>query len=430
MMFRRLLALLVVMLTPVAASAHPMPSTVISLDIGESAVRAEIAVPLIELDLALGTVLSAAPEAGIAAAAESLSSYLLAHTQVTGAGGEAWTVSVTEIASNAGEEADPAFPEMLAHLVFTPPAGVTTARFVLHYDAVMHRVLTHHALVQVRQDWMNGRVDGAHAAPVELGVIGMNPVDNTPAPLAVDVSQGSYWSGLASMFGLGLSHIAEGTDHVLFLLTLLLPAPLLAVAGRWAGYAGGCRTLLAILKIVTAFTVGHSLTLVAISLLRVEVPQAPIEIAITATIAVSAVHALRPLFAGREALVALVFGLVHGTAFSFTLAAMELSAMQMAVSLLGFNLGIEAMQLGIVAVTLPALLLLARSGVYPLLRIAAAVLALLAALGWLAGQLGLALPLTAFADGLNGAFVPVVVGLTALGVLLRFLPQHRQGAEQ
>ena len=67
--------------------------------------------------------------------------------------------------------------------------------------------------------------------------------------------------GFVSLFRLGMRHIAEGTDHLLFLLALLLPAPLVVSCSRWAGPADVRRSLFRILKIVTAFTIGHSITL-------------------------------------------------------------------------------------------------------------------------------------------------------------------------
>jgi len=122
-----------------------------------------------------------------------------------------------------------------------------------------------------------------------------------------------------SMFRLGMRHIGEGTDHLLFLLTLLLPAPLLVVGSRWAGFAGRRRSVLQVLKVVTAFTAGHSITLALAALGLVRVPSRPIEILIAVSILVSAVHALRPLFPGREAGIAALFGLLHGLAFATTL---------------------------------------------------------------------------------------------------------------
>ncbi|UJW85097.1 HupE/UreJ family protein [Devosia sp. SL43] len=410
---------LLVLLSCTATSAHPMPNTIITLDIGEDVVKAEIAIPLIELDLALSTHLAIDPETSIPPEASRLSAYLSEHTQIVATDGALWSVAVSSVALDQSPTADAAFPEVTAHLVLTPPPGMATSSFMLRYDGIMHRVVTHSALVVVRQDWMNGLLASEHATPMQLGVLRVNPVDGAIEPLAIDLSSGSYWTGFASMFSLGMSHIAEGTDHVLFLLVLLLPAPLLAVAGRWRGYIGARCTVVAIARIVTAFTIGHSLTLVLASLAAFELPEQPVEIAIAATILISAIHALRPLFAGQESLVAGVFGLIHGMAFSFTLAAMQLSPSQMMMSLLGFNLGIEAMQLGIVAVTMPALLLIASSRLYGLLRVLGAVVALLAALGWLAGQLGAPLAVTTLVEGLNGQFFPVVVGLTLLGVALQ-----------
>jgi HupE / UreJ protein len=107
------------------------------------------------------------------------------------------------------------------------------------------------------------------------------------------------FGGFGSMFRLGMRHIAEGTDHLLFLLALLLPAPLLVFGSGWAGFAGLRHSFAQILKVVTAFTVGHSITLALAGLGLVLVPTSPVEVLIAVSILVSAVHALRPLFPGR-----------------------------------------------------------------------------------------------------------------------------------
>jgi hydrogenase/urease accessory protein HupE len=170
------------------------------------------------------------------------------------------------------------------------------------------------------------------------------------------------------MFRLGITHIAEGTDHLLFLLALLLPAPLTAFAGRWAASAGVRRSILQTLRVVTAFTVGHSITLALAAFNVVSFPSRSIEVLIAVSILVSAVHALRPLFPGREAAIAAFFGLVHGLAFAATLSHLALNTWQRISSLLAFNLGIEFMQLLVVAATMPSLILLSRTGAYTALR--------------------------------------------------------------
>ena len=108
----------------------------------------------------------------------------------------------------------------------------------------------------------------------------------------------------ASLFHLGIRHIAEGTDHLLFLLVLLLPAPLLAVGSRWSRAAGVRQSLLHIIGIVTAFTIGHSITLSLAAMNFIHAPERIIEVLIAVSILVSAVHALRPIFPGREAWIA------------------------------------------------------------------------------------------------------------------------------
>jgi hypothetical protein len=193
--------------------------------------------------------------------------------------------------------------------------------------------------------------------------------------------------GFASIFRLGIRHIAEGTDHLLFLLALLLPAPLMVFGSRWAGFAGVRQSLLRILKIVTAFTIGHSITLALAAFGLVRVPSRPVEILIAVSILLAAVHALRPLFPGREAQIAAFFGLIHGLAFAATLGELGLGRWERLAGILAFNLGIETMQLIVVAAVLPSLVLISRTRVYPFLRIGGALFAGLASVGWIAERL-------------------------------------------
>jgi hypothetical protein len=189
--------------------------------------------------------------------------------------------------------------------------------------------------------------------------------------------------GFGSVFRLGVRHIAEGTDHLLFLLALLLPAPMLVSGSCWSGFAGIRDSLLRILKVVSAFTLGHSVTLAMAALGVVHVPSRPIEILIAVSILVSAIHALRPLFPGRESAIAGFFGLVHGLAFATTLGELGFGPWARVANLMAFNLGIEAMQIVVVAAILPSLLVLSRTPTYSVLRIGGALFAGCAALGWI-----------------------------------------------
>ena len=165
-----------------------------------------------------------------------------------------------------------------------------------------------------------------------------------------------------------MEHIREGSDHLLFLIVLLIPAPLLAVQRKWGGYAGTRTTLRRLAGIVTAFTIGHSLTLAAGATGLIRMPAQPVEVLLAVSILVSAIHAWRPLFPGREGWVAAFFGLIHGLAFASVITELQLGATQLAGAILAFNLGIDAMQIAIVLAISPCLLMLAQTRVYPKVR--------------------------------------------------------------
>jgi hypothetical protein len=201
------------------------------------------------------------------------------------------------------------------------------------------------------------------------------------------VSGWAPFAGVPSMFRLGMRHIAEGTDHLLFLIALLLPAPLLWSRSHWAASNGIRRSLIQISRVVTAFTIGHSITLVLGASGFVALPERPVEVLIAFSILISAIHALRPLFPGREPLIAAGFGLIHGLAFATTLQNLGVGAWQRIASILGFNLGIEAMQLIVVCAILPSLLLLSRTDAYTTFRLIGATFAALASAGWIVERL-------------------------------------------
>ena len=224
------------------------------------------------------------------------------------------------------------------------------------------------------------------------GGIGSNPLSikssDYGSSLRATLAKAPFWfHGFAGMFRLGIRHIAEGTDHLLFLLALLLPAPLIVHRSHWTGFAGLRRSVLQILKIVTAFTVGHSITLALAGLGLVHVPSRPIEVLIAVSILLSAIHALRPLFPGREAVIASFFGLIHGLAFATTLGELGLGRWERLASIFGFNFGIETMQLMVIAATMPSLLLLSRTHAYSIVRIGGALFAGFASVGWIAERL-------------------------------------------
>ncbi|MFF7445950.1 MULTISPECIES: HupE/UreJ family protein [unclassified Streptomyces] len=391
------------------AAAHPMPHSVVQLDVYEHAVSARLELPVDDFARASGIDVS---EKTLTARTGAIRAYLVAHLRPTATDGRAWQVTVGSLTLSRAEQTSTGpYRELVAEAVLTPPTGTDVRHFTFGYDVIVHQVVTHTALVTVRQDWSGGQVDGEGAT--QVGTIRIDTRTMTVPALKVDLGQGSAWRGFIAMVKLGGDHILTGTDHLLFLLILLLPAPLAASGRRWAGLVGARSALSRIGRITLAFTAGHSVALAATALGRVDIPGWPVEAFIAASILVGAIHAVRPLFAGKEALVAGVFGLGHGMAFSFVLAELHLSTGQLVTSLLGFNLGIELVQLLLVCLALPSLLVLARLRVQPALRVTGAVLTGTAALGWLADRLGLPNPVARAADSAGSHTTLMLTALTA-----------------
>jgi hypothetical protein len=111
------------------------------------------------------------------------------------------------------------------------------------------------------------------------------------------------------------------------------------------------------------------------------------------------------------------FGLIHGMAFSLTLSHLQLNPGQMAVSLFGFNAGIEIMQLFIIVLTMPFFLMLARTSTYPIIRLVIGSVAAIAALGWLGERLGYPNPLADLLSTLNSYGLWVALSLATSTII-------------
>ena len=162
----------------------------------------------------------------------------------------------------------------------------------------------------------------------------------------------------------GIWHIWIGFDHVLFLLSLLLPAVLVRKDGRWEAVDAFGPAFWDVFKIVTAFTVAHSITLSLATLGVVSLPSRLVESAIAASVVAAALNNLRPVVRGRRWVVAFLFGLVHGFGFAGVLMGLGLPQGALVLALVGFNLGVEIGQLALVAAFLPSAFLFRETTFY------------------------------------------------------------------
>jgi HupE/UreJ protein len=365
------LALIFALLSGTPLFAHPSPYSAVMLDFERNGVAAELTLPLGELELGFKQPLQTNPAKAFAKEGPALKDYIRVHVNPQTEDGRNWDVKVRDLELQTNQQPF----DLIAHVWMLPPPGASTRKFIFNYSVINHEVMSHWAMVSVRNDW-DTAIFSSHPEP-------LGSLHFLVKSLKIDRTSGSWWKGFHSVFMLGIHHIAEGTDHLLFLLVLLLPAPLVANGKHWGNFGGLKRGLIQLLKIVSAFTFGHSLTLLIGAIGLVRLPEPPIEVLIAVSIFVSAIHAIRPWFAGREIFIAAGFGLIHGLAFASSLAEFNFSAWSMASTVLGFNLGIEAMQLAVVAMIIPWLILSSRTPVYAAVRILGATFGALASFGWI-----------------------------------------------
>ena len=229
-----------------------------------------------------------------------------------------------------------------AVLRFSAACPFRPAQLAIHYALLFDVDPTHRGLLQIE-------ADGSSQAAV---------LPREAPAVSINLDSPHRWQQFAEFVTEGVWHIWKGYDHILFLLTLLFPAVILYRNGQWEARGSWRASALDVLKVVTAFTVAHSLTLSLAVLGLVHVPSRLVEATIAATVLLGALNNLVPVVRERRWLVAFAFGLVHGLGFASVLADLGLHGGNLVLALVGFNSGVEAGQLAIVVVFLPLAVLL------------------------------------------------------------------------
>jgi hypothetical protein len=188
----------------------------------------------------------------------------------------------------------------------------------------------------------------------------------------LDLTTSSRWKGFLVVVRLGIEHIWMGWDHVMFLIALLLPSVLRRENGQWRGVERFGPALVHVVKIVTAFTVAHSITLSLAALDLVHVPGRLVEVVIAASIAIAAADLLVPIFKERLWWIVVGFGLFHGFGFAGALSEMGVLHEHRGLALFAFNLGVEIGQVAIVAVLVPLFFIVRRMAMYRVVVLRAA----------------------------------------------------------
>lgn len=357
-----------------------MPNSLVLLSIQDEKVKIELQLPVQEFELAYGKNLQNINERYIKDNQVELINYILSHVKIYSREKSFWTLTVSNIKLDSlNSQLNGVYKELVYEITCLPVNKKELRQFTLQYDAIIHQVVTHFAIIKINQDFNNGITP---LEPCEIGLIQLDIASNTVKPFVISLDTGSKWNGFKKMISLGMHHIITGIDHLMFLLVILLITPIIVAKDKWHNFGGFKYTALRVLKIVTAFTLGHSLTLLLVSLFPIPNFSQSIEIAIACTILISAIHAITPIYPNKEKVITFLFGLIHGSAFASTLFNLNLSISLKVLSVLGFNLGIEFIQIIIIILFLP-IIFLSKYHIYRILRICGSVLAIIASFAWI-----------------------------------------------
>lgn len=249
------------------------------------------------------------------------------------------------------------------------------------YSAVFEKDDTHRGYLITEYNWKAGVINDEMNISLEFA-----PGDTQDTMSLTDVS---VWKGFVAMVKQGVWHIWIGIDHILFLIALILPSVVRRredatgySLSNWEAVKKFKPAFYYILKVITFFTIAHTITLTLASLEIVNMPSRIAESIIAFSIGLAAFHNIRPIFKGRDWVIAFVFGLFHGFGFASVLGDLGLTNEFLTFSLLGFNVGVELGQLLIIALVFPILYLLRNRKIYNKILVYGSVILIIVSVYW------------------------------------------------
>jgi hypothetical protein len=388
-------SLALILLFPLCVFSHAPEQSYLYLRVFEEKIEGTIEITSQDLNRALGLSLEEGlTEESLSPYLPKMHDYLLEHVKIRSALGE-HPISFTNIkfleVAKIGE-----------FVLFDFDLGNTSQNIPdemeIMYDILLDIDEMHRGLLVIGHNWKAGIIKNEGMTSLIF-----SPNDRKQTLL---LTKGSLWQGFKAMVKLGMWHIWIGLDHILFLLALVLPAvvrrqwqsasltdPTFAHAhishnksffsvGNWIPVQRFKPAFIYIVKIVTFFTIAHSLTLSLAALEIVILPSRFVETVIALSIGLAAYHNINPIFKKNEWIIAFGFGLFHGFGFASVLSGKGLSGEFMTLSLLGFNLGVEIGQVAILCLIFPVLFFLRKSVSYPKIILYGSILLIMIALFW------------------------------------------------
>lgn len=381
------LCVIAMLFAPLALHAHAPNQSYIFLRIYEKdGIEGRFEINIREVNKVFGLHLkNGATEDDLAPYLEEIRSYLAHHSAFSSLLGE-HKIRFRDIGifrSNLGD-----FLQVYFELENT---NTLPAELEVSYSAVFEEDPTHRAFLVVEYNWRAGVIN--NEANISLY---FQPEETTDT---LSLKDFSVWKGFKTMIKQGVWHIWIGLDHILFLIALILPSVVrrnssthsvtqvtaLTPGNRSWGWQPVPRfkpAFIYIITVITFFTIAHTITLTLASLQLITLPSRLVESVIALSIGLAAFHNIRPIFKGRDWIIAFVFGLFHGFGFATVLGDLGLTSEFLSLSLLGFNIGVEIGQVVIIAMIFPVLYLFRKAEFYPKVLVYGSALLILASVYW------------------------------------------------
>ncbi|MES2537399.1 MAG: HupE/UreJ family protein [Pseudomonadota bacterium] len=315
------------------AYAHKPSDSYLKLDVQDNAIAGQWDIALRDLDFAIG--LDANGDGAI-----SWGEVRTKHADIA-------AYAMSRLRLSAEGKTCPA--QVTAHLIDDHTDGAyAVLRFRAECPAILQKLQARYALFFDIDPQHKGLLRLQYQGATSTGIFSPDK-----ATQAFSLSQPSRLTQFIDYVREGIWHIWIGFDHILFLLALLLPAVMFRKQHKWEGGKAFKPALWAVLKIVTAFTLAHSVTLSLATLGVITLHSRWVESIIAASVVLAALNNVFPLFSERRWMMAFLFGLIHGFGFATVLSDLGLPQGALILSLVGFNVGVELGQVAIVAAFLP-----------------------------------------------------------------------------
>lgn len=415
---RHLLFSLFLFLIPFSADAHAPDQSYIFLRVYENAMNVRIEMEVDDINKAIGLNLSKElTEEGFTPYLSQLKAYMMERTSFAANGNEyeleytGLEIIVLELGTFILLDFDLKDSEVI-------PDALTVS-----YSGIFDKIPNHQGMLVMEYNWKAGVFN--NEALVSLI---FTPSSTTQE---LDLTDASVMKGFLTMIWMGVWHIFIGLDHILFLLALVLPAvvyriredseeetyynkvslPGFGILDRWNPVKKFRPAIIFVLTIVTYFTISHCITLSLAALEIVILPSRLVESIIAFSIALAALHIIRPIFK-KDWMIAFGFGLFHGFGFASVLGDIGLSGEYLTLSLLGFNLGVELGQIAIICVIFPILYYWRKSKNFSKVLTYGAVLLIAISLYWMVERI---FDIDLTLDNYIGAGIDKVLSLVGLG---------------